>query len=131
MTSILICISLALLMQGWERPEMESSELAAPGAMQTEVDKQPKTDSEDLDSATLTEQPVPEVTTRWEYGEEGKPVARIEENNVLPELKSEPTPDPKPKSEMPQEKPTTKKEAQPDKNASGRIAIFWLLPPRR
>jgi outer membrane biosynthesis protein TonB len=131
MTSVLICMSLALLMQSWDRPAIESSDLAAPGTMQAEVDKQPETASEDLDSATLTEQTVPEVTTRWEYDEEGKPVARVEEKKALPELTPEPKTDPKPASEAPAETPAAETKVQPDKNTSGRIAIFWLLPPRR
>lgn len=120
MTSMLVCMVLVALAQGWDRPAIEASELAAPGVAQ--MDTQAQTTSEDLDSVTVPAVKEQEAKTRWEYDEEGKPVVRIEEQ--------EPQPAAKPIA-APKEKPVVKVDARQEKNASGPIATFWLLMPRR
>ena len=134
MTSIFVCISLAVLMQGWDRPAIESSELAAPGTMTGSTQAQGSVASEDLDSVTAPSpspapapapKPAPpkqEVKTRWEYDDEGKPVARVENVEASPAT---------PPVATPTDKPVAKVEVSQEKMPSGRIATFWLMMPRR
>lgn len=129
MNSVLICIALAILAQGWERPEMEATELAAPPAMQVQQE-QPKQLSEDLDSTAPTPQPAPtpvqqpaQNNSRWEYDENGQPVVRGNEEKVQ-------TNTPVPTEAVPVKKEEKKEPAKKNSNA-GRIATFWfIMPPR-
>ena len=122
MTSMLVSIVLVALAQGWDRPAMESSELAAPGTVQTGAEAQTPAASEDLDSVTTAAPQAQEVKTRWEYDEEGKPVARVEEAEAPLETKP---------VAAPEEKSAAKTDARQEKNTSGRIATFWFIMPRR
>jgi len=128
MNSILMCFVFVVLAQGWERPDMEASELAAPASMQAQSGAQQETASEDLDSNPTPAQPAPPVATRWEYDEDGNPVARVVEEQAA-SAATKPV-DTKPAATPKKEAPENK-ETKQQKNTSERIATFWFLLPRK
>ncbi len=133
MKSMLVCVSLVLLAQGWERPVIKESELAAPpGAGQgspavgDDTARPGQTGSWDMDSGNADAEQrdaspqaeQEEVVTRWEYDDEGRPVVRT--------VGTAETSHREPEKEVESRNETAREQREP-----GRIATFWFVLPRR
>ncbi|HDP34989.1 MAG TPA: hypothetical protein ENN29_07770 [Candidatus Hydrogenedentes bacterium] len=134
MNTVFACVSLVVLAQAWDRPVIRESELAAPDS----VDMESKTSADAGDAVssdnasgfgtlaplTATPQTPPaESVTRWEYDNEGRPVARTKE-----ELPKADVPE---KQRESNDKPAKDSGVDQKKQNTGRVVTFWLLLPRR
>lgn len=127
MNSILVSLVLVVLAQGWEQPEMEASELDAPASMTQTTPEPSESSSEDLDSSAA-QSAAPSQTTRWEYDESGKPVARVDAEETPASTPKAAEKKPENSSEKAAEE---KKQAKPKAKSSGRVATFWFILPRK
>ncbi len=133
MTMLAVCVILAVTGQGWDKPVIQEAELAAPVGIEriapedapTQAPQSPESAesaTEDTSGGGQADDSVQEL--RWEYDEEGRPVARpsVQESGAeLPE-QAQPKQDVSPVQE-PRETPKRPR-------SSERLVTFWFVMPK-